>query len=93
MPAHNFVEWMHLVVERAMLIFDERAFSTTCVYLLLLLVRVLPVVLQDLSAQLCKQLDATREPAGWRTAWVVPIKARSTSTNNTAAPRMASPGL
>ncbi|CAN0549507.1 unnamed protein product, partial [Ectocarpus sp. 8 AP-2014] len=27
--------------------------------------------MQDLTSQLCKQLDATQDIAGWRTAWVV----------------------
>eukprot|EP00752_Nemacystus_decipiens_P010652 g9485.t1 len=49
--------------------------------------------MQDLSAQLCKQLDATREPAGWRTAWVVPTRTRSRSANQISAPRMASPDM
>lgn len=48
------------------------------------------MLVQDLSAQLCKQLNATCEPAGWRTAWVVPTKARSANKNT--APRVASPG-
>eukprot|EP00903_Cladosiphon_okamuranus_P019887 g18279.t1 len=49
--------------------------------------------MQDLSAQLCKQLDATREPAGWRTAWVVPTKAKAKSAvaNRITSSRMGSP--
>lgn len=50
--------------------------------------------LQDLSAQLCKQLDTTREPAGWRTAWVIPTKSRSKKpiAAKPMSARMASPG-
>lgn len=39
---------------------------------------------QDLKSQLCKQLGATSEAAGWRTAWLVPTRARS-NANTTAA--------
>ncbi|CAN0040496.1 unnamed protein product, partial [Hapterophycus canaliculatus] len=33
--------------------------------------------MQDLKSQLCKQLGATSEAAGWRTAWLIPTRARS----------------
>lgn len=32
---------------------------------------------QDLASQLCVRLDASCEPAGWRPAWVIPIRAGS----------------
>ncbi|CAN0533163.1 unnamed protein product, partial [Ectocarpus sp. 8 AP-2014] len=48
--------------------------------------------MQDLTSQLCKQLDATQDIAGWRTAWVVPTRARQKANAATSPvpPRMAS---
>ncbi|CAN0225327.1 unnamed protein product [Ectocarpus sp. 12 AP-2014] len=48
--------------------------------------------MQDLTSQLCKQLDATQDIAGWRTAWVVPTRARQKTNAATSPvpPRMAS---
>ncbi|CAM9212419.1 unnamed protein product [Ectocarpus fasciculatus] len=48
--------------------------------------------MQDLTSQLCKRLDATRDIAGWRTAWVVPTKARQKANAATSPvpPRMTS---
>ncbi|CAN0268876.1 unnamed protein product, partial [Ectocarpus sp. 13 AM-2016] len=48
--------------------------------------------MQDLTSQLCKQLGATQDIAGWRTAWVVPTRARQKTNAATSPvpPRMAS---